>query len=92
MAAGLPGCFTICQSARAKESGAKPVAGAGVVAEMIAFAVRRASESAVSEGFAEPRLGNRAGPATYAFALPWNLPFVSVIDAPGAPINRVPAS
>ena len=64
MVAGLPGCLTICQSAGDSDSGANPAGGVGVVAETIALAVRRASDKPVSDGFAEPKVGNRAGPAT----------------------------
>src|SRR5215813_4998993 len=92
MVAGLFGTFIICQSAGASDSGVNPAVGPGMAADTTAWAVRRERESAVNDGFADPRVGNAAGPATYAFAFPWNLPLLSVIDAPTAPMNNVPAS
>src|SRR5437868_2839717 len=83
----------ICQPRREPvNNGLNTGLGAMVWAATTASAVRRASVVAVREGFAEPMTGNTAGPATYTFAILWNLPDESVTDWPGLPIHSVPAS
>src|SRR3954451_4362229 len=84
--------FIICQSAATKERGVNPGSAFGAALSIIDAAVRLARENAVADGFAEPRVGNTAGPTAYTLALSWNLQFVSVIEAPGAPMKSVPAS
>src|SRR5579859_3273224 len=55
----------ICQSANCPVySGLKRAKGVGVNAATTAALVRRASVTPVKDGFAEPTVGNRAGPAT----------------------------
>src|SRR5437870_2314566 len=65
---------TTARTSAKKRGGFRRATPAWTVLQASACAVLRASAIAVSDGFAEPRVGKMAGPTTYAFAIACSLP------------------